>query len=90
MNAEVFAKGLEKCRLLTALLGQNVEGLDDHGCPEFKILSKWTVCGPALVTFCNTKQGFNVQGGKQRCTKNGLCSFCKFSTCLIYLCLLLI
>ena len=25
MNAEVFAKGLEKCRLLTNLLGQNVE-----------------------------------------------------------------
>ena len=29
MNAEVFAKGLEKCRLLTNLLGQNVENLDD-------------------------------------------------------------
>ena len=30
MNAEVFAKGLEKCRLLTRLLGQNVENLDDY------------------------------------------------------------
>ena len=29
MNAEVFAKGLEKCRLLTRLLGQNVENLQD-------------------------------------------------------------
>ena len=29
MNAEVFAKGLEKFRLLTSLLGQNVENLDD-------------------------------------------------------------
>ena len=29
MNAEVFAKGLEKCRLLTTFLGQNVENLDD-------------------------------------------------------------
>ena len=29
MNAEVIAKGLEKCRLLTNLLGQNVENLDD-------------------------------------------------------------
>ena len=28
-NAEVFAKGLEKCRLLTNLLGRNVESLDD-------------------------------------------------------------
>ena len=31
MNAEMFAKGLEKCRLLTSLLGQNVEKLDDYG-----------------------------------------------------------
>ena len=31
LNAEVFAKGLEKCRLLTSLLGQNVENLDDYG-----------------------------------------------------------
>ena len=31
MNAEVFAKGLEKCRLLNNLLGQNVENLDDYG-----------------------------------------------------------
>ena len=32
MNAEVFAKGLEKCRLLTRLLGQNVENLYDYDC----------------------------------------------------------
>ena len=34
MNAEVFAKGLENCRLLTRLLGQNVESLDNYGCPR--------------------------------------------------------
>ena len=34
MNAEVFAKGLLKCRLLTNLLGQIVENLDDYGCPK--------------------------------------------------------
>ena len=33
-NAEVFAKGLEKCRLLTNLLGRNIEKLDDNGCPK--------------------------------------------------------
>ena len=33
-NAEVFAKGLQKCRLLTRLLGQNVENLNDYGCPK--------------------------------------------------------
>ena len=40
MNAEVFAKGLEKCRLLSSLLGQNVENLDDYGCPKIQDLVK--------------------------------------------------
>ena len=34
MNAEVFAKGFEKCRLVTRLLGQNVENLDEYGCSK--------------------------------------------------------
>ena len=34
MDAETFAKGLEKCRLLTNLLGRNVENLDEYGCPK--------------------------------------------------------
>ena len=38
MNAEVFAKGFEKCRLLTRLLGQNVENLDDYGSPKIQDL----------------------------------------------------
>ena len=40
MNAEVFAKGLEKCRLLTTFLEQNVENLDDYGCPKIQDLVK--------------------------------------------------
>ena len=36
MNAEVFAKGLEKCRLSTNLLRRNVENLDDYGCPKLQ------------------------------------------------------
>ena len=74
MNAEVFAKGLEKCRLLTILLGRNVENLDDYGCPKFqdKILSKRTVRGSALVTLSDTKQGFTVPRRKQRCMETGL------------------
>ena len=40
MNAEMFAKGLEKCRLLTNLLGRNVEDLDDYGCPKVQDLVK--------------------------------------------------
>ena len=46
MNAEVFAKGLEKYRLLTTFLGQTVENLDDYGCPKIQDLVKtdnlWT------------------------------------------------
>ena len=38
MNAEVFAKGFEKCRRLTSLLGHNVENLDDYGCPKIQDL----------------------------------------------------
>ena len=40
MNAEVFAEGLEKCRLLSGLLGQNVDSLDDYGCPNVQDLVK--------------------------------------------------
>ena len=40
MNAEVFAKGLERCRLLTNLLGRNVENLVDYGCPKNQDLIK--------------------------------------------------
>ena len=40
MNAEVFAKGLEKCRLLIAFLGQIVENLDDYACPKIQDLVK--------------------------------------------------
>ena len=38
MNAEVFAKRFEKCRLLTRLLRQSVEKLDDYGCPKIQDL----------------------------------------------------
>ena len=40
MNAEVFAKELQKRRLLNAFLGQNVENLDDYGCPKIQDLVK--------------------------------------------------
>ena len=38
MNAEVFTEGFEKCRLLTRLIGQNVENLDDYGWPKIQDL----------------------------------------------------
>ena len=36
MNAEVFAKELLKCRLLTRLLARSVENLDDYGCTNIQ------------------------------------------------------
>ena len=51
INAEVFAMALEKCRLLTRLLGQKVENFDDYGCPKIQDLvgertteSSWICC----------------------------------------------
>ena len=38
MNAEVFARDFEKCRLLTRLRGQNVKNLDDYGCIKIQDL----------------------------------------------------
>ena len=38
MNAEVIAKRFERCRLLARLLRQNVENLDDYGCPKIQNL----------------------------------------------------
>ena len=58
-NAEVFAKGFEKCRLLTRLLGQNVEILDDYGCPKIQDLVK-TDSSWICSIFSDTKQGFTV------------------------------
>ena len=40
MNEEVSAEGLQKCRLLTTFLGQNVENLVDCGCPKIQDLVK--------------------------------------------------
>ena len=78
LNAEVFAKGLEKCRLLTNLRGRNVENLDDSGCPKLQDLVKTDSLWNCSSHPSDTKQGFTVPRVKQRCTENGLCNVCKF------------
>ena len=40
MKAEVFAKGLEKCRLLSNHIARNVENLNDYGCPKIQDIVK--------------------------------------------------
>ena len=77
MNAEVFAKGLEMCRLLSNLLRRNLENLDDHGCPKTQDLVKTDSSWICSSYPSDTKQGFTVPRGKQRCTENGLCNICK-------------
>ena len=89
MNAEVFAKGLEKCRLLSNLLGRNIKNLDDYVAQKFKILSKRTVRGSALITLSDTKQGFIVPRENKGVWRMGYATFVNFCTCLLYLCLLL-
>ena len=73
MNAEVFAKVLEKCRLLTRLIGQNVENLDDYGCPKIQDLVENGKVA-ARGSFPDTIQGFTVPRGKQRYMETGLCN----------------
>ena len=73
MNAEVSAKGLKRCRLLTRLLTQIVEHLYDYGCPKILLeKERRKFHGFALVTLSDTKQGFTVPRRKQGCMENGL------------------
>ena len=68
MNAEVFAKGLEKCRLLTTLLGQSVENLDDYGCPKIQDLVKTeSLCICPSYSFPH-KTRLHCDERKARCT----------------------
>ena len=55
MNAEVFAKGFEKYRLLTNLLGRNVENLDDFGCPKIQDFVKMDSLWICSSNFCRHK-----------------------------------
>ena len=77
MNAEVFAKGLEKCRLLARLLWQNVENLDDYGCPEMQHLVKTDSSWNCSSYHFRHKKRLHCAERKQRCMENGPCNICK-------------
>ena len=77
MNAEVFAKGFEKCRLLTRLLRQNVENLDDYGCQKNQDLVGEGETNSSWICFSypfRHKTRFTVPRGKQKCMETGLCN----------------
>ena len=88
-HAEVFAKRLEKCRLLTRLLGRNVENLDYYGCPKIQDLvetdTSW-ICSNYLF-----RHKTRLHCAQRKAKVSGeWATFVNFCTCLLYLCLLLI
>ena len=88
MNAEVFAKGLEKCRLLTRLLGQIVEILIDYGCPKIQDLAKTD-----SLWICSSypfRHKTRLHCAERKAKVYGEGAICKFCTCLLSLRLLLI
>ena len=76
-----FVRGLEKGRLLTAFLGQNVENLDGYGCPKIQNLvgegktnSLWICSGYPF----RHQTRLHWAEIKQRGMENGLCNIFKF------------
>ena len=85
MNVEVSAKELEKCRMLTNLLGRNVENLDDYGCPKIQDLVKTNLL---FLPFPTQNKASLCREESKGVRRMGYATFVKFSTCLLYLCLL--
>ena len=38
VNGEYLAKGTQKCKIFSRLMGKELENLDDQGCPKFRDL----------------------------------------------------
>ena len=77
-NAEVFAKGLEKCRLFTRLLGQKVENLDDYGCPKIQDLVKTDSSWICSNHPFRHKTRLHCAERKANVYGERLCNICKF------------
>ena len=78
MNAEVFVEGLEKCRLLTRFLAQNVEILDDYGCRKIHDLVKTDRSWICSSYPFRHKTRLHCFKRKAKVLENGLCNICKF------------
>ena len=81
MNAEVFAKEIEKCRLLTRLLGQNVGNLVDYGCPTIQDLVKMDSSWICSSDPFQHKTRLHCAERKTKVYGDwaiGLCNICKF------------
>ena len=77
MNAALFVKCLELCKLASRLLGQCVENLDDYGFPNIQDLivaeEGWNVSWICSSYLFYTNQDFSAPKGKQTCMENGIC-----------------
>ena len=72
-TTEYFAKGLEKCQVLSPYLCKDVGNLDDLGCPKAsKLLEKMMLKGIAATTRIDTRSFFTVQKRKLTLMGNGL------------------
>ena len=78
MNAEVFAKGLEKCRLLTTFPGQNVENLNDYGCPKNQDLVKTDSLWNCSSYPFRHKTRLHCAERKAKVYGKRVCNICKF------------
>ena len=66
MNAEVFAIGPEKCRLLSRFLGQKVENLDDYDCPKIQDLVKTDSSWICSSDHCRDNRRFHCAARKAK------------------------
>ena len=77
-NSEVFVKGLEKCKLVLRLFGQNVETWRTSVVQKFKISSllrkERMFRGSILVILFVTNQEFTAPKRWQPCMEEGICS----------------
>ena len=86
-TTEYFAKGLEKCNLLSNYLCKDVENLDDLGCPKFPNFSITRILtGIVAIIRIGTKRHFTVQRRKLMLTEFGLWIFLiTYNICNFYL-----
>ena len=90
MNADVLAKGLEKCRLLTTLLGQNVENLDDYGNDNSRTCQNGQFVDLLYLPFPTQNKASLCREESKGVRRRGYATFVNFCTCFLFLSLLLI
>ena len=76
----LFAKGTEKCKVLTELLGRCVRNLDSFGCPERKEFKMTTGCSLPCHKHpdksCAARNAYNLYGWLRHHTQEKECVKC--------------